>query len=168
MCVNCMMKLKPLVLNEKCESGPKPAEGLGVPGVCGKQPGSGAKVERRAVWGWQALPWPGLGEDMQATADHLSWEEGGLPAAWKKLRHVLGDLCSESGTSLASVRGGSGVWRKAAVPSLASAARTTAGADPGGSLWAPRVEEVSAGGASTLLLRSHCLVCACVCMCTHV
>lgn len=42
MCVNCMMKLKSLVLNEKYESGPEMAEGLGVPGVCGKQPESGA------------------------------------------------------------------------------------------------------------------------------
>lgn len=50
-CVNCMMKLKPLVLNEKYESGPKPAEGLRVPGVCRKQPGSGAKVENSAVSG---------------------------------------------------------------------------------------------------------------------
>lgn len=36
-CVNCMMKRKSLVLNEKSESGPEPAGGLGVPGVCGEQ-----------------------------------------------------------------------------------------------------------------------------------
>ena len=51
MCVNCMMKLKPLVFNEKYEPGPTPAGGLGVPGVCGKQPESGAEVESRAVSG---------------------------------------------------------------------------------------------------------------------
>lgn len=50
-CVNCMMKLKPLMLNEKYESGPKLAEGLRVPGVCRKQPESGAEVESRAVSG---------------------------------------------------------------------------------------------------------------------
>lgn len=49
--VNCMMKLKPLMLNEKYESGPKLAEGLRVPGVCREQPESGAEVENRAVSG---------------------------------------------------------------------------------------------------------------------
>lgn len=51
MCVNCMMKLKPLVFNEKYEPGPKPAGGLGVPGVCRKQPEPGAEGESRVISG---------------------------------------------------------------------------------------------------------------------
>ena len=50
MCVNCMMKCKPLVLNEKSESGPKPAEGLGIPGVCGERLGKrGGQGETQAT-----------------------------------------------------------------------------------------------------------------------
>lgn len=43
MSVNCMMKLKPLALNEKYESGPRPPQGPGALGVCREQSDSGAR-----------------------------------------------------------------------------------------------------------------------------
>ena len=47
MSVNCMMKLKPLALNEKYESGPGPLQGPGAPGICRKQSDSGVGEETR-------------------------------------------------------------------------------------------------------------------------
>lgn len=91
MCVNCMMKPKPLVLNEKYESGPGRAGGLRTPGVWGKQP------ESRASLAW----WPCLSQGMEVTRAMLTclsegWpplleKAGTLPNALKKLRHVLRD-----------------------------------------------------------------------------
>ena len=43
MSVNCVMKLKPLVLNEKYGSGPRPPQGPGAPGVCREQLDSGVQ-----------------------------------------------------------------------------------------------------------------------------
>ena len=80
MCVNCMMKCKPLVLNEKSESGPKPAEGLGVPGVCGEQLEE-VRGQRRDTGHGRPVPW---------RADRHSREKAGAAPGFKEI-----DLCSQ-------------------------------------------------------------------------
>lgn len=86
-----------LVLSKKYESGPTPAEGLGVPGVCGKQPESGAEAESRALSGLGGLPQRGRGgfegsdRPVSRRAAHHSREKVGKLSALKKLRYVLGE-----------------------------------------------------------------------------
>lgn len=80
MCVNCMMKGKPSVLTEKRESGPKPAEGLGVPGVCGEQLEE-VRGPRRDAGHDRPVPW---------RADRHSRDKVGAARCFKEI-----DLCSQ-------------------------------------------------------------------------
>lgn len=112
MCVNCMMKLKPLALNEKYESGPELAQEPGSSRCLLKTAGAGGRG------GEQGRLWPGGpplsqgGETrprrpVPQKADHHPWENAGTPAALKKLRCVLEDaLCAEFGICSGQCRWG--------------------------------------------------------------
>lgn len=88
-----MMKLKPLALNEKYESGPGPLQGLGAPGVCRKQSDSGVRG------GDQGPAGGGDGTAAGLSLGGLTATPGGSGQFFSlKLRCVLGDaLWAESG-----------------------------------------------------------------------
>ncbi|XP_044932280.1 uncharacterized protein LOC106005945 [Mustela putorius furo] len=93
MCVNCMMKRKSLVLNEKAESGPEPAEALGVPGVCGERLEEVRGPRRDA----------GDGRPVPRRADHHFREKAGAAPGFKETdmrsqQRPLSRICKSSGS----------------------------------------------------------------------
>lgn len=71
--------------------GLKPAEGLRVPGVCRKQPESGAEVESRAVSGLAGPVTTGARRRQGPWLTVTPGRKSGPTPAWRKLKCVLRD-----------------------------------------------------------------------------